>query len=73
MHDLEQVVNLVRSFGLATELPSFPVADYEEIISHDKKKSVDGINFILNRGIGAFVIEKVTDLRSLLLTSKAAA
>jgi len=71
--ELAQVENLVRSFGLATELPSFPVADYEKIISHDKKKRDDGVNFIFNQGIGDFVIEKVTDLRSLLLACMAAA
>jgi 3-dehydroquinate synthase len=71
--ELEQVITLIQSFGLATELPAFSVDEFEAIISHDKKMSGDGINFILNRGIGAFVIEKVTDLRSLLLTSKAAA
>ena len=71
--ELGQVIALIQSFGLATELPAFSIDEFEAIISHDKKKSVDGINFILNRGIGAFVIEKVSDLRSLLLTSKAAA
>lgn len=65
--ELECVINLVRRFDFKTELPPFSVDDYENIISHDKKKRDDGVNFIFNRGIGNFVIEKVTDLRSLLL------
>jgi 3-dehydroquinate synthase len=65
--ELAMVVNLISSFGLATELPAFSVDDYLSIISHDKKKRDDGVNFIFNRGIGDFAIEKVTDLRSLLL------
>ncbi len=71
--DLQRVESLVRKFGFATELPAFSIDDYENIISHDKKKRDDGVNFIFNRGIGDFVIEKVTDLRSLLLACMAAA
>lgn len=64
--DLARIERLVRSYGLATDLPPFPVEDYEAIVSHDKKKREDGVNFIFNRGIGKFVIEKITDLRPLL-------
>lgn len=69
--ELEKIENLIRSFGLKTDLPPFDLEDYENIISHDKKKRDDGVNFIFNRGIGDFVIEKVTDLRSLLLACMA--
>lgn len=62
----DTIVNLVVKFGLPTELPDFPVAEIQKIIEHDKKKRDDGINFIFNRGIGDFVIEKVTDIDSLL-------
>jgi len=71
-YELEQVMKLISNFGLATELPAFPLDDYEKIISHDKKKRDDGVNFIFNRGIGDFVIVKVTNLRSLLLACMAA-
>jgi 3-dehydroquinate synthase len=70
--DLEQVVSLIRRFGMLTELPAFSVDEYENIISHDKKKRDDGVNFIFNRGIGDYVFEKVTDVRALLQDCMAA-
>jgi 3-dehydroquinate synthase len=66
LSDLQRVEKLVGDFGFTTELPAFPVNDYEVIISHDKKKRDDGVNFIFNRGIGDFIIESVTDLVGLL-------
>lgn len=71
--EAEQVAHLIRRFGLPTELPPFSAEDYATIISHDKKKRDDGVNFIFNRGIGDFAIEKVVDLRSLLLSCLTAA
>lgn len=62
----EMIVELIAGFGLSTLLPDFPAAEYKKIIEHDKKKRDDGVNFIFNRGIGDFVIEKVTDIDSLL-------
>lgn len=62
----DMIINLISALGLPTALPDFPAADYQEIIAHDKKKRDDGVNFIFNRGIGDFVIEKVTDLGLLL-------
>jgi 3-dehydroquinate synthase len=67
----DRIISLISSFGFATALPDFPLADYEKIISHDKKKRDAGVNFIFNRGIGDFVIEKVADLQSLLRDCRA--
>jgi len=64
--ELATIVNLLDEFGLPTELPDFPVAEFLKIIEHDKKKRDDGVNFIFNRGIGDFVIERVTDIGALL-------
>ncbi len=61
----DAITGLIARFGLSLELPDFPLKDYQKIIAHDKKKRDDGVNFIFNRGIGDFVIEKVTDLGSL--------
>jgi 3-dehydroquinate synthase len=68
----DTIVKLVKGFGLPTELPGFPAAEFQKIIEHDKKKRDDGVNFIFNRGIGDFVIEKVTDIGALLLKCRAA-
>lgn len=61
----DAITGLIGCFGLSLELPAFSLQDYQKIISHDKKMRDDGVNFIFNRGIGDFVIEKVTDLDSL--------
>lgn len=60
------IVELISRFGLSTQLPDFPTSEYQKIIEHDKKKRDDGVDFIFNQGIGDFVIEKVTDIGSLL-------
>jgi len=64
--ETDLIINLIKSIGLPVELPDFPAPEYQKIIEHDKKKRDDGVNFIFNRGIGDFVIEKVTDIGSLL-------
>ena len=64
--EFETIVDLITGFGLPTQLPDFPAHEYQKIIEHDKKKRDDGVNFIFNRGIGDFAIEKVTDIGSLL-------
>jgi 3-dehydroquinate synthase len=66
--DRERIVTLLKSLGFSVDVPDFPLDQYLEIIGHDKKKRDDGVNFIFNRGIGAFVIENVTDLVGLLST-----
>jgi 3-dehydroquinate synthase len=65
------IINLITNLGLPVELPDFPAPEYQKIIEHDKKKRDDGVNFIFNQGIGGFVIEKVTDIGSLLCNCRA--
>ena len=66
------IIKLLTNLGLPVALPEFPATEYQKIIEHDKKKRDDGVNFIFNRGIGDFVIEKVTDIGSLLGNCRAA-
>lgn len=60
------IIELISDFGFSIHLPDFPASEYQKIIEHDKKKRDDGVNFIFNRGIGDFVVEKITDIGSLL-------
>lgn len=62
----DSITGLIAEFGLPVKMPDFPLSEYQKIIEHDKKKRDDGVNFIFNRGIGDFVIQKVTDIGSLL-------
>lgn len=65
--DTDSIVDLIERLGFTLEMPVFPLEEYVRVIGHDKKKGDDGVNFIFNRGIGDFVIEKVKDVRALLL------
>ena len=67
VEDTERIISLIQRFSLSTSLPPFTATEYAEALSHDKKKRDDAINFVFNRGIGDFSIEKVTDLKELLL------
>ncbi|HZV82829.1 MAG TPA: 3-dehydroquinate synthase, partial [Geobacteraceae bacterium] len=62
-----KIVALMERLGFVLELPGFPLDEYVEAIGHDKKKGDDGVNFIFNRGIGGFAMEKVKDVRGLLV------
>jgi 3-dehydroquinate synthase len=64
--DRERIEALLELFGLPRELPAFPARDYLGALSHDKKVRDSGLTFIANSGIGAYRMEKVTDLKALL-------
>ena len=66
LSSFERIIKLISDFGLPSAMPKFSIDDYAQIISHDKKKRDDGVNFIFNRDIGGFVIEKVADIKMLL-------
>jgi 3-dehydroquinate synthase len=66
--ETERIVALVKSLGLPTELPEFRAEEYAEALMHDKKVKSGGINFVFNKGIGDFLIARVTDLSFLLKT-----
>ena len=64
--DRDRIEALIKALGLPAELPSFPARDYQEALSHDKKVRDKGLLFICNQGIGAYRMERLTDLRALL-------
>ncbi|TGU70645.1 3-dehydroquinate synthase [Geomonas terrae] len=64
--DRGRIDALVGALGLPAELPAFPAERYAEALSHDKKVRDKGLLFICNRGIGAYKMERVTDLKALL-------
>ena len=64
--DRDRIEGLIAALGLPAELPAFPSEKYVEALSHDKKVRDKGLLFICNRGIGAYKMERVTDLKALL-------
>ncbi|MBU5613320.1 3-dehydroquinate synthase [Geomonas azotofigens] len=64
--DRDRIEALIAALGLPAELPLFPCEKYVEALSHDKKVRDKGLLFICNRGIGAYKMERVTDLKALL-------
>ncbi|WP_224981741.1 3-dehydroquinate synthase [Geomonas agri] len=65
-NDRDRIEALIAALGLPAELPAFPSEHYVEALSHDKKVRDKGLLFICNRGIGAYKMERVTDLKVLL-------
>jgi 3-dehydroquinate synthase len=68
--DTRKIVSLLEKLGLPVDLPRFDMELYLKAINHDKKVKDGGIIFVLNNGIGAFSLEKITDLDSLLKTCR---
>ena len=66
--DRERIESLLGKLGLPMELPEFPATAYAEALSHDKKVRDSGLLFICNFGIGAYRMERITDLTALLET-----
>lgn len=64
--ETDLIVALMEKLGFVLDLPIFSLDEYVDAIGHDKKKGDDGVNFIFNRGIGGFAMEKVKDVRGLL-------
>lgn len=64
--ETDRIIELMTKLGFVLEMPSFDLDAYAEAIGHDKKKSDDGVTFVFNRGIGDFVMEKITDVKALL-------
>ena len=64
--DCDRIDSLISLLGLPLELPAFPAKNYAEALSHDKKVRDSGLLFICNFGIGAYRMERVTDLAALL-------
>ena len=64
--DTVRIIDLIRSLGLPVTLPSFTVEEYAAVLLRDKKVREKGLTFICNKGIGSFVLERVTEVSSLL-------
>jgi 3-dehydroquinate synthetase len=65
VEDLRRISTLMKSLGLPTKLEEFSPDAYMNAIIRDKKVRDGGINFVFNKGIGDFVVERITDLNSL--------
>jgi 3-dehydroquinate synthase len=62
----QRIERLVKLLDLPVELPAFPRQAYAEALSHDKKVRESGLLFICNSGIGAYRMERIKDLTTLL-------
>lgn len=64
--DTERIVAMLKGFGLPVDLPVFPLNYYLESLLRDKKVREGGLTFVLNRGIGNFVLERIEDVKGVL-------
>ena len=63
--DTEMITNVLREMGLPTELPSYSPASFKEVMLRDKKVKDGGLNFVYNKGIGDYHIERVRNIEAL--------
>jgi 3-dehydroquinate synthase len=64
----ERIVGLLRQLDLPTDLPPFGMDEYRDALLRDKKVRAKGLNFVCNKGIGEFVIERMNDIDYLINT-----
>lgn len=64
--DVDTVRRLLEAFGLPTEIPKSSRAEYLSQMMRDKKVRNGKLRMVLNRGIGACVIEEVEDIEHFL-------
>lgn len=67
--DTAEILQLLRAYGLPTDVPRFSAGEYSEALFRDKKARDGGINFVFNKGIGSFHIDRITDISPLLTVS----
>jgi len=67
--DTAAIIDLLRTYGLPVEVPAFSAEEYAAALFRDKKVRDGGINFVFNKGIGNFHMERVTDISPLLTVS----
>ncbi len=53
-----QIEKLLKKYGLPTDLPK-DIGKIVEVMKFDKKNEKDGLNFILIKGLGKAIIEKI--------------
>lgn len=61
-----RIVGLIGKLGLPMELPLFSAAAYRDSLLRDKKVRDKGLSFVFNKGIGDYVIDRMTDIGPLL-------
>lgn len=66
--DTEQIVSLLEKLRLPVDLPPFSASSYVDAILHDKKVKDGIITFVLNNGIGAYSLVKISDLALIMKT-----
>ncbi|APG29166.1 3-dehydroquinate synthase [Syntrophotalea acetylenivorans] len=64
--DVSAIRELLISFGLPVDPPTYSVADYIQAMQRDKKVSEGILRLVLNRGIGDCLIQEVPGLDALL-------
>jgi 3-dehydroquinate synthase len=65
-NEADRVEMLIRKIGLPTDLPRYKLYEYKESLLRDKKARDKGLNFVFNKGIGDFHIDKVIDIENLI-------
>ncbi|MCL1833807.1 MAG: hypothetical protein FWG49_04825, partial [Leptospirales bacterium] len=59
----EEIINILKYFGLPTALNGVAdknsISEIMEAIKIDKKRSIEGVDFVLLNGIGSSVIKKI--------------
>jgi len=66
--DTEKIVSLLEKMRLPVNLPPFSAGAYVDVILHDKKVKDGIITFVLNNGIGAYSLVKISDLALIMKT-----
>jgi 3-dehydroquinate synthase len=64
-----RIVGLLEQLGLPTQLPLFSATAYKDALLRDKKVRDKGLSFVFNKGIGAYLIDRVTEIEPLLKIS----
>jgi len=59
--DVRRIFDLLTAFGLPTRLPDFSLVDYLAAMGRDKKVQGGTLRMVLNRGIGACLVQPIAD------------
>lgn len=62
----QRIIKLLSTLGLPIKLPDYTIEDYKNAVSRDKKARDTGINIVFNKGIGDYVIERISNIDYLL-------
>jgi 3-dehydroquinate synthase len=62
--EVDRLTQLLEALGLPIETPDFTLDEYVVAMQRDKKVKQGYLTLVLNQGIGAAVLDKVTDISS---------